>query len=122
MLCKTKEALDREQRLTAYFVPPMDFNESFECLSHSKCRKAWRDVWWKKVGKKLLHPDNPLPYEEAAAFVAEMDWGAVDISACCKQEIVERVKDSVVFSNESVSADIVKTAIDAIIAFNKSLG
>jgi hypothetical protein len=124
MLCKAKEALEHEQKLMAHFAPPMgEFSQSYgECIcqSHPKCRKAWRELWWKRVGKRLLHPDNPMATEEGVEFVTSMDWGS-EITECCKQDMIEAIRGGAAFRKESTSADIVKTVVDAVVAFNKSL-
>jgi hypothetical protein len=121
MLCKTKEALEYERKLAVHCVPPMDFVQSYRCISHDKCRRTWKEIWWKRVGKKLLHPDNPLSYSDGPDFVANMDWGSADISPCCKEDMIETVRQAMGFGGDSVEADITKTAVDAVIAFHKSL-
>lgn len=120
MLCKTKEALEYERKLTAHHSPPMAFVEPYGCRSHKKCEKSWREIWWKRVGKKLLHPDNPLRYSKGMEFMGSMDWGA-EISSCCKEEMIESIRTGWVFSSQSPSDGIIQKAVDAVVTFNKSL-
>jgi hypothetical protein len=50
-----------------------------------------------------------------------MDWGSADISPCCKEDMIDVIRQGMGFGADSVEADITKTAVEAVIAFHKSL-
>ncbi|KAH7919742.1 hypothetical protein BV22DRAFT_998470, partial [Leucogyrophana mollusca] len=69
ILAKAKEFVEHERKLIASIPPPMAFVQPLECQQHNDCRAAWRELWWKKVAKAMLHPTVPMLLEGAATYV-----------------------------------------------------
>ncbi|KAL0061187.1 hypothetical protein AAF712_012007 [Marasmius tenuissimus] len=56
----------------ASVVPALETPPSTTCSypAHSDCRKYWYKLWMEDVGKRLLHPDNPLEFSSSAILLA----------------------------------------------------
>jgi hypothetical protein len=94
----------------------MKFLESYECMDHQLCKTVWKDVWWKKVGKQIVHPTRPLALQNVPAFVAKTDFPGMYEG--CKEEMEIIVRQHEGFGLE---AEIIQGAVDAVITFHQSL-
>lgn len=116
ILSRTKAHIDRERKLIAQVPPPMKFLESFDCTDHQMCKAVWKDVWWKKVGKQIVHPMNPLALHQVPAFVAKTDFPGMYEG--CKEEMEIIVRQHHGFQ---IEAEIIQGAVDAVVAFHRNL-
>ena len=112
ILAKAKEAMERERKLTSAYPPPM--TESWECEKHDKCRTVWKEIWWKKVARQLLHPTKPLLFHETVGYISGIEHSGMTPS--CKTMMLEKVTTSG-FKDEM----IVDGATEAVIMYHKSL-
>ncbi|KDQ64005.1 hypothetical protein JAAARDRAFT_187390 [Jaapia argillacea MUCL 33604] len=87
-LTTTKELIEDEWKVVAMLPPPIEF-ESTGCKDHDKCCAVWKDIWWKCLGRKLLHPLKPLPLSEAANFVLDME--VPGMTSECHQAMMELI-------------------------------
>ncbi|KIK58798.1 hypothetical protein GYMLUDRAFT_245878 [Collybiopsis luxurians FD-317 M1] len=83
-----KESVNR-----ASVPPPVNFGfGAQECpyqgYNHDKspCAAKWDQIWWDKVGQKLVHPDSPLPFGEATDYTKKIDSPVQGHSdqGCCR--------------------------------------
>ncbi|KAH7903830.1 hypothetical protein BJ138DRAFT_1189012 [Hygrophoropsis aurantiaca] len=116
ILAKAKEFVEHERKLIASIPPPMAFVQSFECEHHDDCRTAWKELWWKKVARSLLHPRAPMVLETGVTYVEQLEFEGM--SACCKADMVEVIKQRNAFG---IVEKVVEEAGTAVLAYNKSL-
>jgi hypothetical protein len=116
IIAKTKEYIDKQRKSTAQVAPPLTFLESYECMDHKTCRDVWKDGWWKKVSKRLVHPTQPISLREVADYVSGLDF--TGMTAVCKAEMVDFIKNNDGFRVEDI---IIRQGIDAVVAYHKSL-
>ena len=92
IIAKAREMLEREWKLTAAYPPPITFDPSWECETHqTMCILIWRDFWWKKVAKQLLHPVKPLAFRDVFEFV-EKELKGPGLRASCRTSIIKEVR------------------------------
>lgn len=116
IIAKAREMLERERKLTAAYPPPITFDPSWECETHQTvCISIWRDFWWKKVAKQLLHPVKPLAFRDVSEFV-EKELKGPGLRASCRTSIIEEVR-----AMGFMEQQIVDGAVEAVIAFHKAL-
>jgi hypothetical protein len=106
--------MEHERKLTSAYPPPMTFNRSWECEKHDKCRTVWREIWWKKVAKQLLHPTKPLLFHETIGYISGIEYPGLTPS--CKTTMLEKVMTRG-FKDER----IIDGATEAVIMYHKSL-
>jgi hypothetical protein len=115
IIAKAKERMENERKLVSAYPPPINTVESWDCYTHAKCKSVWREGWLRTVGRQILHPTNPLSFEDTIPYIQGMEHPGM--TGSCKQETVEMLKVTG-FLGEGV---IVQGAIDAIIRFNNTL-
>lgn len=118
ILAKAREAIDYCRKLIAAVPHSITFAESFRCYNHDKCKDAWRENWWRKLGKQLLHPTTPLEINGALDFLENM--AHKDMTACCKADAMEELRNNA-GSKFSVEEAIIAAAVEAIMTFHRSL-
>ncbi|EDR02117.1 uncharacterized protein LACBIDRAFT_332676 [Laccaria bicolor S238N-H82] len=95
IIAKACEMLECERKLTTAYPPPMTFDPSWECETHQAvCILIWRDFWWKKVAKQLLHPVKPLAFCDVAEFVErELKGSFVTVERCtCNLPLIRLIR------------------------------
>jgi hypothetical protein len=116
IITKTKEYISKQRKSAAQVAPPLTFLESYECVDHKTCREVWKDGWWKKVSKRLLHPTQPILLREVADYVSGLDF--TGMTAVCKAEMVEFIRNNEGFRAEDT---IIQQGIAAVVAYHKTL-
>ena len=116
IITKAREMLEHEWKLTSAYPPPMTFDPPWECKTHQMvCISIWRDFWWKKVAKQLLHPVKPLAFCDVFEFV-EKELKGPGLTASCRTSMVEEV-----WVMGFMEQQIVDSAVEAMITFHKAL-
>jgi hypothetical protein len=90
ILCKAKEKIEKERKLTAAVPPSMNFAESWSCRTHENCKKIWREVWWRKVARQILHPNSPLAFDTACEAINKIEFPGMTES--CRIEMMEIIR------------------------------
>ncbi|KAJ6481609.1 hypothetical protein DFH09DRAFT_1213599 [Mycena vulgaris] len=54
------ERLEIEMRRTGNVEPALATDPDWKCQTHAMCAAVWKQLWWDKIGRKLLHPDRPI--------------------------------------------------------------
>ncbi|KAJ6476127.1 hypothetical protein C8R45DRAFT_834099, partial [Mycena sanguinolenta] len=110
ILAKGIERMEIEMRRTANVEPPMTTDPDWECKNHGACIATWKRLWWDRVGRKLLHPDNPL---KATGIVAEVKkFAHRDLNEQCKSDMVREIEIIIVFVDQRVIAGVVSAIVE----------
>ncbi|KAJ7092826.1 hypothetical protein B0H15DRAFT_972399 [Mycena belliarum] len=115
IMFSAKSALDRERLFVAHTAPkltPMDALNYGDCRNHSNCERAIREGWWALVGKKVLHPTNPMSVDAIGAHLSKITFPGM--SPKCQEEMVAKWTMNV-FQAEGV----VRSAVEGVVAYNK---
>ena len=68
LMC-AKDAVDTERRLLC-LAPPLIHDPPYHpCASREICEKIWKEIWSKKVTKRLLHPNEPILVESLPTYI-----------------------------------------------------
>jgi hypothetical protein len=120
ILAKAREAIDQQRKLIAAVPPAMVFLESYKCLDHDKCKASWKETWWRKLGKQLVHPSKPLALSEVMDFLEQTKFP--DMMDCCKKDMLtELQKPGGAVTKFNMDEDVIGAAVTAILAYHHSL-
>ncbi|TDL14640.1 hypothetical protein BD410DRAFT_809567 [Rickenella mellea] len=117
VLAKLREALEVERKRAAFAPPPIQ-TPSFMCNDHTKCVQAWKEEWWKKVGKKMLHPDwtKAMSFRDASAEMLKLEL--TDMLPDCRKKVKASIEGSGGFQIED---DMINLVIEKLVEENKQL-
>lgn len=117
VITKARAAVEHERRLVAAVPPPMRFEVVWECRVHDTlCSNVWKGFWMKKVAKRLLHPSQPLAFDEIGEFVSKNDNDLTKMTPRCKDAMVEQMGEEA-----ALTEIIIDGAVEAVITFFRSL-
>lgn len=118
ILAKACKMINHCHKLLAAVPPEMTFFKSYLCQDHNRCKAHWRELWWKKLARKLLHPTEPLPLDEAISF---LDGTNLDgIIAVCKEDMMEQMRGASGI-RLAIEDEIIEAAVAAVIVYHKGL-
>ncbi|KAI9065085.1 hypothetical protein FKP32DRAFT_1756887 [Trametes sanguinea] len=90
LITKLKEAVEHERRVVAYLAPECKTHGP-SCSNPERCSLIWRETWWLKIGRRLLHPDadQSMPLEKGPGAVESLEWAGM--SPACRENMVATV-------------------------------
>jgi hypothetical protein len=117
VLAKLHDALEVERKRAA-FAPPPILNPALMCNDHAKCVVVWKEEWWKKVGKKMLHPDwtKAMSFPDASTEMLKLEL--TDMHPDCRKKVKASIQDSGGFRIEE---DMINLVIEKLVEENKQL-
>ncbi|KAJ6477788.1 hypothetical protein C8R45DRAFT_1102070 [Mycena sanguinolenta] len=115
ILAKGMERMDIEMRRTANVEPPMTTDPDWTCTKHTVCIATWKRLWWDKIGRKLLHPDNPIKTAQILDEVKKL--AHKDLNDQCRMDMVRAIEHTIVFVDERVVAGVAAS----IVAYHQTL-
>ncbi|OBZ77043.1 hypothetical protein A0H81_03756 [Grifola frondosa] len=59
LIARAHEQAEALRKTLALVPPPMDDLRSPKCIGHNECIRVWGDLWFSKIGRRVLHP-NPV--------------------------------------------------------------
>jgi hypothetical protein len=109
------EVMEAEMRRTANVETALADDPDWKCETHSVCVAAWRQAWWDKIGRKVLHPDQPI---KPNAILAEAKKLAPkNMNEKCLQDVLRQMETTVEFVDKRVIRGVAK----AIVTYYKTL-
>lgn len=115
ILVRGKERMEIEMRRTANVEPALAADPDWQCQKHAVCVAVWKQLWWDKIGRKLLHPDRPITTDAILAEAKKLVHK--DMNEKCRQDILRQMESNVVFVDKRVIAGVAA----AIVAYHKTL-
>lgn len=93
LVTKLKEAMENERRTIAHHAPTISTHD-VSCNDNTRCAVMWREVWWMKIGRRLLDPSprTALQLTDLPEAVRGLDCSG--ISVACREGILEQVSSS----------------------------
>jgi hypothetical protein len=115
---KARAAVDRHRGRLAHCAPPVVCSPP--CIPdsriHERCVSAWQEVWWKRIGRHMLHPVNPCPFSDVIAYIERVD--VKGMQPACLRETIHSLKTTDRFGYEE---QVIRQAIDSIAAYQLTL-
>lgn len=89
LFAEAREALELKRKLLSAVPPniPEDYPLTVWCESHSRCIKVWDDIWFRTISRALLHPQTPLPFDDAISFITQTPHPGMRSE--CKQDFLD---------------------------------
>lgn len=85
-----------------------------QCNDHRGCHKVLRESWWTVVGKKVLHPTNPMALHAIGAHLDTQPFHGM--TRKCQEDMVNRWT-----ANTFQEDGILEGAVAGVLAYNKFL-
>jgi hypothetical protein len=90
-IARAKDALESERKLMAAIPPPLP--QAASCHGHNRCQKIWVDMWFKTIGRELLHPSKPLPFDKIISRTLELIYNGLSMD-CKGDAIIQMITSS----------------------------
>ncbi|KAJ7103982.1 hypothetical protein B0H15DRAFT_766017 [Mycena belliarum] len=104
LLVQGKERMEAEMRWVAQVPPEMVKDHSWQCSDNKACTSAFKDFWWNKIGRKLLHPSVPSDYNQIPELIKNAsNWNGLHPE--CKLEM-ERKTQETIYPSEGIIAGV----------------
>ncbi|KAJ7436840.1 hypothetical protein FB451DRAFT_1570898 [Mycena latifolia] len=110
VLVNGMERMEMEIRRTANVEPPLTADPDWQCQKHAMCAAAWKQLWWDKLGRKLLHPDHPIKTDAILAEAKKMVHK--DLNERCRQDVLQQMERNIVFVDKRVIAAVAAAIVD----------
>ncbi|KAJ6532931.1 hypothetical protein DFH09DRAFT_1325942 [Mycena vulgaris] len=115
ILFRAKTAIDYERLCVAYVSPKLttadDLNYG-DCGTHKTCERVWRENWWTLVGKKILHPKNPMELRNVGAHLNSLSFPGM--TPHCHEDAVNKWTANI-FEEDGITT----AAVAGVMEFNK---
>ncbi|KAJ6511627.1 hypothetical protein DFH09DRAFT_1333765 [Mycena vulgaris] len=115
ILYQAKTELAAECMLVAHVAPTLtsaDYMAYGACRDHKSCERGVKTHWWTLVGKKFLHPKNPMALGAIGTHLSKIVFPGM--TPKCQEDMVFQWTTNV-FQQE----DIVQAAVEAVVKFNQ---
>jgi hypothetical protein len=115
---KARVVVDRHQGRLAHCAPPVVCSLPYtpDSRIHEQCASAWQEVWWKRIGRHMLHPVNPCPFLDVIAYIERVDVKRMQPACLC--ETIQSLKTTDRFGYKE---QVIWQAIDSITAYHLTL-
>lgn len=88
-LAKCKEVLIQHRLQLAAYPPEV---VRMPCSDHSRCINTWREAWWTKVARQMLHPASHTPLYVVMDSIEQLEIRGMDPG--CRRETVAALRAS----------------------------
>ncbi|KAJ7793222.1 hypothetical protein B0H14DRAFT_2623114 [Mycena olivaceomarginata] len=96
IVAKGMERLHIEIKRTANVEPPMTLDPDWQCTKHNMCIATWKQLWWDRIGRKLLQPDTPIKTTEILAEVKRLSNKDLNEKCRLDMRVIAGVVNSVI--------------------------
>ncbi|KAJ7502270.1 hypothetical protein B0H11DRAFT_2223748 [Mycena galericulata] len=89
ILYQAKFAIDTERLYVAHVAPKLTRADELnygDCSNHSSCERSVKEHWWNLVGRKVLHPTNPMALDAIGEFLHRATFNGM--SQKCQDDMV----------------------------------
>lgn len=94
LLVQGRERMEAEMRWVAQVPPEMVKDHSWRCTDNKVCASAFKDFWWNKIGRKLLHPSVPSDYTQIPDLIQKTsNWNGLHPE--CKLEMERKTRETI---------------------------
>ncbi|KAJ7053517.1 hypothetical protein C8F01DRAFT_1166634, partial [Mycena amicta] len=87
------ELKEQEIKRIAQVEPKMVEDPDWRCdtQTHQLCITTWHRLWWDKIGRRLLHPENPISTSEIKAEAEHIHHR--DLNGLCQRDMMETIRN-----------------------------
>lgn len=117
IMISAQRALQDERLRISYSPPALPTAEELnygQCSNHRACHKVLRESWWTVVGKKVMHPVNPMALHAIGAHLNTQAFPGM--TRQCHQDMVNKWT-----ANTFEEDGIIEGAVAGVLAYNKFL-
>jgi hypothetical protein len=89
LICRTQERIRRQRVLIAMTAPPFE-HVTFGCAGPGFCDANFAQVWWNKVGQKLINFSPYMRGIDVAKDLVHGNWTVLGANSLCWEQTARR--------------------------------